>query len=121
MTDGDGLTYRVLLRSGGFSDAVCAKQVCILKTPQREGANKPRLTYLSSSRVSTDGRGLPPCFFLLPVGPNSLQLLPLEETLPWSFFHSSFKLKQIQTPVTSTLMLKSGEHRTAVEAYKETS
>lgn len=86
MTDGDGLTYRVLLRSGGFSDAVCAKQVCILKTPQREGANKPRLTYLSSSRVSTDGRGLPPCFFLLPVGPNSLQLLPLEETLPWSFF-----------------------------------
>lgn len=36
MTDGDGLTYRVLLRSGGFSDAVCAKQVCILKTPERE-------------------------------------------------------------------------------------
>lgn len=36
MTDGDGLTYRVLLRSGGFSEAVCAKQVCILKTPSRE-------------------------------------------------------------------------------------
>lgn len=54
MTDGDGLTYRVLLRSGGFSDAVCAKQVCILKTPQREKVNKPRLTYLSGSGVSLD-------------------------------------------------------------------
>lgn len=31
MTDGDGLTYRVLLRSVGLSEAVCAKQVCILK------------------------------------------------------------------------------------------
>lgn len=47
VTDGDGLTYRVLLRSGGFSDAACAKQVCIVKTPQREKVNKPRLTYLS--------------------------------------------------------------------------
>lgn len=60
MTDGDGLTYRVLLRSGGFSEAVSAKQVCILKTPPREKANKPRLTYLSGSGggVSTDMRRL---------------------------------------------------------------
>ena len=58
MTDGDGLTYRVLLRSGGFSDAVCAKQVCILKTPQRGKVNEPRLTYLSGSCVSTDRKGV---------------------------------------------------------------
>lgn len=60
VTDGDGLTYRVLLRSGGFSEAVSAKQVCILKTPPREKANKPRLTYLSGSGggVSTDMRRL---------------------------------------------------------------
>lgn len=60
MTDGDGLTYRVLLRSGGFSEAVSAKQVCILKTPLREKANKPRLTYLSGSGggVSTHMRRL---------------------------------------------------------------
>lgn len=49
MTDGDGLTYRVLLGAGGFSYAVCAKQVCILKTPPRGKVNKPRLTYLSST------------------------------------------------------------------------
>lgn len=49
VTDGDGLTYRVLLGAGGFSNAVCAKQVCILKTPPREKVNKPRLTYLSST------------------------------------------------------------------------
>lgn len=49
MTDGDGLTYRVLLGAGGFSNAACAKQVCILKTPLRGKVNKPRLTYLSST------------------------------------------------------------------------
>lgn len=49
MTDGDGLTYRVLLGAGGFSNAVCAKQVCILKTPPRGKVNKPRLTYLFST------------------------------------------------------------------------
>lgn len=54
MTDGDGLTYIVLLRSGGFSDAASAKQVCILKTPRREKVNKPPLTYLSRRRVSLD-------------------------------------------------------------------
>lgn len=53
MTDGDGLTYRVLLGSGGFSDAVCAKQLCILKQRERE-VNKPQLTYLSGSCVSPD-------------------------------------------------------------------
>lgn len=51
MTDGDGLTYRVLLGAGGFSNAVCAKQVCIVKTPPRGKVNKPRLTYLSSSSL----------------------------------------------------------------------
>lgn len=66
MTDGDGLTYRVLLRSGGFSDTVCAKQVCILKTPQREKANKHRLTYFSGSGVSTDRRMLPVYLFFPP-------------------------------------------------------
>lgn len=54
MTDGDGLTYRVLLGSGGFSDAVCAKQLCILKT-ERE-VNEPQLTYLPGSGVSPDRR-----------------------------------------------------------------
>lgn len=49
MTDGDGLTYRVLLGSGGFFNAVCAKQVCMLKTPPRGKVNKPQLTYLSST------------------------------------------------------------------------
>lgn len=54
MTDGDGLTYRVLLGSGGFFNAVCAKQVCILKTPLRGKVNKPQLTYLSSVSTSHD-------------------------------------------------------------------
>lgn len=54
MTDGDGLTYRVLLGSGGFSNAVCAKQVCILKTPLRGKMNKLELTYLSSVSISLD-------------------------------------------------------------------
>ena len=71
MTDGDGLTYRVLLRSGGFSDTVCAKQVCILKNT-REKVNKPPMTYLSGSE-----RSRLPVLFLLYVGPNLLQLLPL--------------------------------------------
>lgn len=77
MTDGDGLTYRVLLRSGGFSEAVCAKQVYILKTTKKEKVNKSRLTYLSGSGVSTDRGSLPMhavfFFFLLYVGPNTLQ------------------------------------------------
>lgn len=54
MTDGDGLTSRVLLGSGGFSNAVCAKQVCILKTPLRGKVNKPQLTHTATVGTSHD-------------------------------------------------------------------
>lgn len=62
VTDEDGLTSAVLLRSGGFSGTACAKQVCILKTPQREEVNEPRMTYLSGCGVSTDRKTLPVFF-----------------------------------------------------------
>lgn len=68
MTDGDGLTYRVLLGSGVFSNAVCAKQVCILKTPPRGKVNKPQLTYLSSTsrdRLKQFTSIIPRVFFFL--------------------------------------------------------
>lgn len=64
MTDGDGLTYIVLLRSGGFfvffANAVYAKQVCIQKKkkkktpPQREKVNKPPPACLSARSLSLD-------------------------------------------------------------------
>lgn len=54
-------------------------------------------------------------------GSKFVAVAPFRRDATLECFHSSFKLKQIQTPVTSTLTLKSGEQRTAVEAYKDTS
>lgn len=53
MTDGDGLTYRVLLRSVGLSEAVCAKQVCILKhlRGRKKKGEHALLNYLSAGDV----------------------------------------------------------------------
>lgn len=104
MTDGDGLTYRVLLRSGGFSDTVCAKQVCILKTPQRGKVNKPRLTY--SPGVSPDTVSSSIC---MPKIIAIVTLLGRDTTL--ECFHSSHLpvgiWNQIQAPVTSIFKMKS--------------
>lgn len=62
VTDGDGLTYRVLLRSGGFSWSWrCQTGVCFKNTTERKGWNQPQIPFfcfLSGGGVCTNRRKL---------------------------------------------------------------